>query len=254
MAMQLWIGGVRIDSMSMLRRLFASVAGDVLDARCDEVLEKIADGIFIPWLDRCDETRERVGGLERQECGNMSHWRDILHSDPDKGKLSSDAQSALAMICDVPKEKIASAVERKVHADRKTSVTSDELKKSIAEQSWYMKDESIQATLENVRWDRVATDSDTLRRIVARLPHDNAPVDVYLCDVGKPFVIRALESLANVRLIGFGSPNVQFAANCRGRCFDMIKQNVKFKDFRLACQGVLLVNEYGRHINVEIQR
>lgn len=253
MAMQLWIGGVRIDSISMLRGLFASVTGDMLDARCDEVLEKIADGIFIPWLDRCAETRERVGGLERQESGNMSHWRDILHSDPDKENLSNDAQCALAKICDVPEERITNAVKRKVHADKNAFVVFSEFKEVIARQPWYRDDSASRQTLEGVRWDRVAIDSYTLQNILARLPQDNSLVDVFLCNVGNPFIIRVLEGLTNVRLIGLGNPNVRFAANHRKKCFDMAKQNVKFKDFRLACQGVLLVNEYGRHINVKIQ-
>lgn len=254
MAMQLWIGGMRIDSMSMLRRMFGSVADEALDARCDEVLEKIAEGIFIPWLDRCDETQERFGGLERQGSGNMCHWRDILYREPDKEKLSSDAQSALAMICNVCKEKIINAVERKVRADRNISITQDKLERVIADQPWYANNNAIRITLQAVRLERVAIDSDTLNKILARLSRDGEPIDVYLCNIGKPFVIRVLENLANVQLIGCGKPNVQFAANHRGKSFDMENQNVKFKNFQLTPQGVLLVNEHGRCDKVEISR
>lgn len=249
MAMQLWIGGVRIDSISMLRGLFASVTGDVLDARCDEVLGKIADGIFIPWLDRCAETRKR--DVVAKDSG--SRWRDVLYNEPDKEKLSDDAQRALAMICEVPEERITDAVKRKFHADRNAFVVFSEFKDVIARQTWYRDDSVSRQTLEGVRWDRVAIDSNTLQNILARLPQDNSPVDVFLCNVGHPFIIRVFEGLTNVRLIGLGNPDVRFAANHRGKYFDMVKQNVKFKNFRLACLGVLLVNEYGRHINVEIQ-
>ena len=248
---QLWLGGKRIDSIPMLREEFASRDEDGKITLCSELLKKIADGFFIPWLEFCPETRRRANDRERRQDASLGIWlleeyREKLQTERQGEFLSAEAKDAVAKICDIDIGIVEKSGRKKV-----PSFSRDNLIAQLEGQEWY-RDAEVRRTIAGIAMDRLATDSSSLERIIGNAIRQSQRrfTDLYLLNTGNRFIIGNLNNLINLRLVGFGNPEVHFAARLRGDVLDMTAHNIEFKGFSLMSNGVKLINRQGRLVDV----
>lgn len=244
---QLWLANDRIDSLAKLREAFAARDAEDRIPLCVELLEKMSADILIPWLDRCSETRPPDSAWDRERAaplggGTLASCRLQLGKEKDPLQLSSEGIAALASICEIDESTVRSALTGKRRQMRIRSCQSDELCKRIERQAWYRGDAAVQRMFTGIRWEQVAVNSATLNGILAQASKrsDGGKTDVYLCNVGEAFTLRSTALLRNLRIVGFGEPNVQFNPCARGEWLDLNERNLKFERFHLNCQGVRL--------------
>lgn len=250
--MQLWLNGKRIDSIAMLREMFFTEDIIIQHQLCTELLSKVAAGIFIPWLERCYEARlrnspneraqdEAQGFLDLEKCYQDLKRESVLTN------LSNKGVEALAKICNVDALTFQTATTM-----RQNVPANDKLFELLEVQDWYQKDTKVQKSIKAISPELIATDSDSLARVViaAGKQHSCTAIDIYLLAVGKPFVIRNLNALRNLRLVGYGYPVLSFHPQHRGMELNMKERNLKFVRLRLDDQGVLLLGRAENCIDV----
>ena len=243
--MQLWINGRRIDSITVLREMFSSEDIIIQHRLCAELISKVAAGIFIPWLERCYEARlrnsqqeraqdESQGVLDLEQC-----YRD-LKKESDLTSLSNESVAALAKICNID------AISFQTATTQQPSIPdSDKLFELLEKQDWYQRDAKVKKSIKAISPGLIAIDSDSLARVVTTVgrQHSCDPIDIYLLSVGKPFVVRNINALRNLRLVGYGCPLLTFPPQCRGMELDMEERKLNFERLRLNGQGLVLIGK-----------
>ena len=244
---QLWLNGARIDSIVMLRDMFSTEDIIIQHQLCTELLSKVAAGIFIPWLERCYEARlrkspnERVqdevqGVLDLEQCYLDLKKESVLTN------LSNKGVEALAKICnvDVFTFQTATTLRQNVPAN-------DKLFELLEVQDWYQKDPKAQKSIKAISPELIAIDSDSLAHVVTIVgkKHSCDATDIYLLSVGKPFVVRNIDTFRNLRLVGYGYPVLTFPPHYRGMELDMKERKLSFERLRLNGQGIVLLGREG---------
>lgn len=242
--MQLWLKGKRIDSIVMLREMFSTEDVIAQHQLCAELLAKVAAGIFIPWLERCHEARLRKSPNERaqdeaQGILDLEKCYLDLTKEQDLTSLSDVGEEALAKICNVDSILFQTTSTLKLKQDIPIKSKLHELLKG---QDWYQTDANVRKSIEAIPPEFIAVDSDSLARVVttARNLHGCTATDVYLLSIGRPFVVRNLNALRNLRLVGYGYPVLSFLPQYRGTEIDMVERNLKFVRLKVDDQGVVL--------------
>jgi hypothetical protein len=248
--LQLWLDGKRIDSIRVLRDVFVSCEDEAREALAYELLRKTSDGIFIPWLNRCHETFKKVEGNVLSASRSLIEPRVIIEEKFTQGEISDEVASSFAKLCGVEKEVFISASSMNTSRTSQSSLH----RKELELQPWYQNDPQMQRAVDGIPKGSAAVDSDSLAKLLAtRRPKSRgtSTVDIYLLNIGKVFMIRSLTGLSHVRLVGYGNPAVRFSPYLRKEKLDMLERNIKFERLNLHRQGVSLIGEKERCVEVE---
>lgn len=246
---QLWLGGKRIDSIPLLREAFASRDEEQELALCAELLKRVRDGFFIPWLELCTETRPRSDEERKQDKSIgillLNTFREDLLSEPDKANLSNKAQIAIAEICGINVGIVEKAAE-----NAENVISAKDIFAKLENLEWFQNDD-VKRTLKSIPPDCLATDTDSLARNIRAASEHRKYTDQYLLNTGSPFIIRSLDMLSNMRLVGYGDPRVHFGVVLRNKTLDLDVRNVKFESVQLKSNGVILENTRKRMNHVD---
>lgn len=248
--LQLWLNGKRIDSIRVLRDMFASSDGETREALAYELLRKTGDGIFIPWLDRCHETFKKNDGCLRLASNDLVEARTVVEEKFTQGELSYEVAIGFAKLCGVDKDVFIAASSLNVHRGIQSSLHIKELEA----QDWYQNDPQMRRAIDGIPKGCTAVDSASLAKLLsARRPklRGTSMADIYLLNIGKVFMIRSLTGLSHIRLVGYGNPAVRFSPYLRKETLDMVERDIKFERLNLHRQGVRLSNYEERCVEVE---
>ena len=247
----LWLGGKRIDNVYMLHQTFESLKDDEEKCKlCMELLRKVDEGIFIPWLEFDPETNEsskkkwyysgpkedtldvfkkRLQRWESQSQSQQRYWTD-------------EAINSISYICGID-----CGIAKRACAEIKDN--SNWLKK-VEDQKWYKDNENkCQETLLHHPPEFIAWDSDSLVCALKRSSEQNGTQTLYLLNTGRAFIIKNedVECLRYVILTGYGNPKLRI--NCpNGSKLNMKDNEITVKQCNLHDRDIF-TEEEGRIIN-----
>ena len=259
--MQLWLDFRRIDSIPQLREAFASQDAEGRRALFGQLLRKHTAGLFLPWLARCAEARIRQGAFESGKdavAGALNLESARLGLEKAYGSTpAAEVRGALAEICGIdPSEIPEESLPQTVNTVKSAANGGNESLVALLErQPWYRADSRLRDFIGTLPNDRIAIDTDSLKKILNRLAKrgDDAMADIYLLAVeGRDIFLRSVDKLHHVRLVGYGEPKpvLRFNSTDYGKTLDMVAADVKFEGLAVDLQGVHVVNGGNRCNNI----
>ncbi len=255
---QLWLDFRRIDSIPQLREAFASRDAEGRRTLFGQLLRRHADGLFLPWLARCSEARIRQGSWESGRdavAGELNLGSARLRLVNANADTSSDeVRGALAEICGIDPAEVPTDVSASLPAATRSGAGNANrgvdgvLAALLERQPWYRNDPRLRDFIGTLPLDRIATDTDSLKKILARLAKrdDSQMADIYLLAVGGDVFLRSVDKLRHVRLVGYGKPVLRFNSADYDKTLDMETADVKFENLVIDRQSVRIANGEGR--------
>lgn len=224
---QLWIDGIRMDSIDCLQAMFCQHKDDEIKFQkiCVSVMERYHDGTLKRWLSRQEEMyilRERNRKMQLEP---------LL----DNGKDERIPYEALAALCGIPKEAFLyiNCGGQEELRDKKI----EELKK----QSWWPAYESLFGAVK--RWELVVLNGLHMDQALEYVrSNGQGPYDIYICntkEMDKKYYSLNLKGLKNVSIIGVEKPKI-LHVQTESSAINLEKQNIYleglvlkfFSDFR----------------------
>ena len=238
----LWLEGKRVDNVYELRQRFESLKDDEEKCKlCIELLKKVHEKIFIPWLNFDSETSifsKKQYYLKKDKTDFLHVFNQKLHrwaAQLEPGDLTDEEINSIAEICDVSSE-----IMQKANAViKKEKIDDCRWLRKVETQKWYQEAKAAKDTLidtlscqppESIVWD-----SRSLANALMDISRNENKRTLYLLNTEKIFIIENIDYLKNVTLIGCGAPVLKIA------CPNNTKLNMKEND--IAIDKCLLRNE-----------